>query len=74
MADYTAYQIFPNVGELRSAFRVETGKHRPLQPGNAKVSKLWLFTDSCGSFFTFFGLKRGKHGGEDLEPEVLLIA
>jgi integrase len=33
-----------------------------------------LFTDSCGSFFTFFGLKRGKHGGEDLEPEVLLIA
>jgi hypothetical protein len=36
--------------------------------------KYWLFTDSCGSFFTFFGLKRGKHGGENLESEILLVA
>jgi len=34
-----------------------------------------LFGDSCGSFsLTFRPLERGKHGGEDLEPEVLLVA
>ena len=37
-------------------------------------NNFWLFTDSCGSFFTFFGLKRGKHGGENLESEILLVA
>ena len=41
MKDYTAYQIFPNVGELRSVFRVEMEKYQPLQLGNAKVSKLF---------------------------------
>jgi hypothetical protein len=33
-----------------------------------------VFGDSCGSFQVISGLQRRKHGGEDLEPEILLVA